>query len=282
MIAPSLLLACQLVATPVDPFVPAPLKPDLRIPAQQSPAPLRLTLRGGHRTGTGRSHSYALLQLAADLPKLLAPGPILPPASQQAEAPPFRTPSPPARKARLREDPRLTWLTVQRAGKAVAEALRYQQTEKIGRQLRRLANRARYAAGLPDLRLRAGSSADESLRLSPTLTDPARYTQLGARDLWFDAQLTWHLDRAIFAPEEIAIERLRRFREQDRFELISRVLKTLEKWQKALIAAREPLQLLERRQQAKLQALSAAARLDALTGGWFSRHAPAVESPSGE
>lgn len=274
MIASSLVLACQLLSAsnPWPELLEGPVKIGS---SQQARAPssrrsgLSLSLRGGHRASAVGSNAYALLQLNMALPE-----PIISPVAPQPIAFPPQTESVPPPPPHLEH--RLAWLTVRRAGQVVQAALDHHRSAANNKRLRTLALRARYAAGLPDVRLRGGSSADESLRLTPTLDDPARYTQQGARDLWFDAQLTWHLDRALFAPEEVALERLRRSREKDSQELVVRAIAALKIWQKALIDLQEPLRLPEERQRLQLLALGEAALLDALTGGWFSRHAPAV------
>jgi hypothetical protein len=149
-----------------------------------------------------------------------------------------------------------------RAGRAAAHA-RYAG----------LSSRARASAALPELRLRAARSTDESLRLTPSSTDPYRYTQAGGVTLSFEGQATWRLDRLVFADEEIQVEHLVRNRARADSLLTEQVLKTLFAWQRArLTAAREDLDP-ETRLEARIKALEAALRLDVLTGGWFSRHA---------
>jgi hypothetical protein len=135
-----------------------------------------------------------------------------------------------------------------------------------------LSSRARASAALPELRLRAARSTDESLRLTPSSSDPYRYTQAGGVTLSFEGQATWRLDRLVFADEEISIEHLSQNRSRADSSLTEQVLKTLFQWQRARVtAAREDVDP-EARLEAELRGLEAALRLDVLTGGWFSAH----------
>ncbi len=135
-----------------------------------------------------------------------------------------------------------------------------------------LASRARASAALPELRLRAARSTDESLRLTPTSSDPYRYTQAGGVTVSFEGQATWRLDRLVFADEEIQIEHLARHRARLDGELTEKVLRALFAWQRALVESQrddiEPAALLD----ARLRVLEAALRLDVLTGGWFTAY----------
>jgi hypothetical protein len=134
-----------------------------------------------------------------------------------------------------------------------------------------MAARSRTRAALPELGLRAGTSSDASLRLTPIASDPARFTQSGGRDLWFEARLTWKLDRALFSADEVAIQRLGWNTEQARERLVRRVLDLLFEWQQAELTLVDPLLSDEQYRKAWLGALRSAAELDVLTYGWFSR-----------
>ncbi len=163
-------------------------------------------------------------------------------------------------------------LTPTLASATVAAALRVNGTAQQLRHLESMAARSRAAASLPEVRLGAGTSRDESLRLAPTLDDPARFTRDGGRDLWFEARLTWRLDSALFSKDEIAIERLKAQHHEDRSRLTREVLDALSDWQRArLTLASEPL-LPEERDAAELRELTALTRLDVASDGWFSRH----------
>jgi hypothetical protein len=163
-------------------------------------------------------------------------------------------------------------LTPTLASATVAAALRFHGTARQLRHLESMAARSRAAASLPEVRLGAGTSRDESLRLAPTLDDPARFTRDGGRDLWFEARLTWRLDSALFSKDEIAIERLKAQQQEDRARITREVLDALSDWQRArLTLASEPL-LPEERDTAELRELTALSRLDIASDGWFSRH----------
>jgi hypothetical protein len=154
----------------------------------------------------------------------------------------------------------------------VAEALRVQGSAAELRRLDGMASRSRAAASLPEVRLGAGTASDESLRMNPTLSDPARFTRDGGRDMWLEARLTWRLDSAIFARDEIAIMRLRAQRQEESSRLAREVLEALVEWRKAALVQASPLVLPEEREAASVRQFGAVARLDVLTDGWFSRY----------
>ncbi len=154
---------------------------------------------------------------------------------------------------------------------AVRAALRAHGYPAARRRLSSMASRARVSATLPEVRLRAARTNDESLRLTPTSADPYRYTRAGGSTLWFEARLTWKLDRLVFADEELAVERLRQRRDKARLELVQHVLAALFAWQRALVKAADTSLLPNERTLAELDAIEAEATLDVLTGGWFSK-----------
>jgi hypothetical protein len=118
--------------------------------------------------------------------------------------------------------------------------------------------------------LRTLHSSGQTLRLTPTSDDPYRFTQAGTSELALEARLTWHLDRLVFADEEVAVERLEHERDAAERHLIDEVLGRLLVWQRARVRAADPDLDPEQRQTAELAALGAAVELDVLTGGWFS------------
>jgi len=164
----------------------------------------------------------------------------------------------------------------------LAAAARVADAAAPPRQLDSMASRTRSAAVLPELRLAAGTSRDQSQKLSPTLADPARFTRDGGRDLWFEARLTWHMDRGLFSQDEIAIERLKAQAIEERQKRSRQVLDALLDWQRARLALSSDLVSEEERAAAALRELDALLRLDAWTDGWFSRRLelePALERP---
>ena len=256
------------------------------------PSGLWLGLDGGFSSSGGeRRRVFGMLELGIAFDELLAsPGDGLAlPGDAEAEPEPQSpvraeeaadsdSPAPPRRPAGCadaqscgahRAGPRLTPTL---AGATVAAALRFHGTAQQLRHLESMAARSRAAASLPEVRLGAGTSRDESLRLAPTLDDPGRFTRDGGRDLWFEARLTWRLDSALFSKDEIAIERLKAQHHEDRARVTREVLDALSDWQRArLTLAAEPL-LPEERDAAELRELAALARLDIASDGWFSRH----------
>lgn len=165
-----------------------------------------------------------------------------------------------------------TTLSPRLAQAALRAASRSSQSQALDRRIASMATRSRWAASLPDVKLRAGTSLDESLRLTPTLTDPARFTQTGETDLWLEANLTWRLGRAAFHEAEIRIENMREGARKARRQRRQQVLELLVEWQRQRDRRRSRWLTDEDREGAALAALAAQLRLDALTDGWFSRY----------
>jgi hypothetical protein len=134
-----------------------------------------------------------------------------------------------------------------------------------------LASRARTAALLPELRLRASRSVDEGQTLSPTEYDPARVTASGSVSLWLEARATWRLDRLLFADEEVALERAKSQRAEAQAKLIERVLGLLFTWQRAVAREDDAAAPPEEHLAAALKRIEAEVELDILTAGWFTR-----------
>jgi len=131
-----------------------------------------------------------------------------------------------------------------------------------------LATRARWSALLPEVRVRAARSRDDSLHLQQTLDDPYRYSTIGGDGLLLEAQVTFRLNRLVFADEEVMVERLRILRERLGEERAERVTARLMRWHRALSherSAPDP----ERRGRAMLARVEAQVELDVLTDGWF-------------
>ncbi len=124
----------------------------------------------------------------------------------------------------------------------------------------------------PALRLRGGRTTDQNLRYSPTIDDPRRYTQSGGATYYMEARATWRLGKAVFAADEVRIERIRRQHGAARLRVIERALGYLFAWYRAGVRLRAPDLLPEERLAARLDRIEAAARLDVLTDGWFGRH----------
>lgn len=155
--------------------------------------------------------------------------------------------------------------------RVVAAALRHAGLAGDAR-LDSLAARARSSAALPEAGVRVGRSSDESLRLTPTTSDPYRYTQAGSTTLVLEGRLGWRLDRLVFASEELAVERVRQRRIELRRALVERTLTALIAWYRAERALGITEADAEERLQREVALIEAETTLDVLTGGWFSEH----------
>ena len=164
--------------------------------------------------------------------------------------------------------PRLL-LTPRLMRETLRQALKAQELSDLVDRVGALSSRARWSAVLPELRLRAARSTDQSLRLAPTLDDPYRYTRDGGTGVTLEARLSWQLSKLVFAPAELPLERLRAARADQRRALSRMVLKVLFAWQRALLVAQDANALDEERGQASIEALEAELELNVLTGGWF-------------
>lgn len=281
--------------------------------AQGGVAPLSVALRAGTAgDGDGRRAVFAWVELSVPFDRVaqgrsvrvLADGPGAPvaegsgrdPEETSAPSPDTTehrdgTPSPdapgagPARTTAAPEPgpvspgPRLTPSLARRA---VARALRVARIDDM-RSLDSLAARARSSAALPELRLRGVRSIDDSIRWSPTVADPYQTTRTGGVDWLLEARLAWRFDRLVFDGAEIQVERLRAQRREAQARLTEKVLEALIAWQKARLGQHDPLLQDDERTLLVLQELEASARLDVLTGGWFSTAvaAPGTSSEAG-
>jgi hypothetical protein len=162
-------------------------------------------------------------------------------------------------------------VTPEAARAAVAAALRRARLADTDARVDALAARARAAAALPELRLRASRTVDEGQSFMPTEYDPMRTTATAGSSLWLEARATWKLDRLVFADEEVALERMRHDRAAAREKLAARVLALLFTWQRSLALADNPAASPEEQLTATLKALEAEADLDLATDGWFAR-----------
>jgi hypothetical protein len=130
-----------------------------------------------------------------------------------------------------------------------------------------MAARARLSAALPEVRLRASRGIDAQARVD-TDYDTERFADTSSTNLWLEARLTWRLDRAVFADEEIQVERLLHDRRELRLRIAHKVLEAVAHWVQArsiLVNAIDH----EGRTGASLRLAEAEATLDALTDGWF-------------
>ncbi|MEO6603253.1 MAG: hypothetical protein ABIQ16_25435 [Polyangiaceae bacterium] len=244
--------------------------------ASPNPASLWLSVSAEYRVSTWQQRWSAFLALNVPLERFatsrvmhaaarLTEEPpkkqtALTPALAPAPAPDSPSPLPPLE---VRLTPRLARGAIRRA---LTEA-GYLDTRS---RLASLAARARSSAALPEVGLRTLHSTGQTLRLTPTSDEPYRYTQAGTSELALEARLTWHLDRLVFADEEVPVERLQHERDAAERRLIDYVLQRLLAWQRGRFRAADLNLEPEQRQTAELEALGAAVELDVVTGGWFS------------
>jgi hypothetical protein len=154
---------------------------------------------------------------------------------------------------------------------AVTAALAAARVERDQARLDDLGARARASAALPQLRLRATRLIDESASLSPTAYDANRVLSSGGASLWLEARATWVLDRAVFADEEVRLERLRRDASERAEQVGRRALALLFDWQASAYQLGDPLLGYDDCRKARLAEQRLGAELDLVTGGWFTR-----------
>jgi hypothetical protein len=250
--------------------------------ASPNPGGFWLSLSAEYRSATYQREWSGFLALNVPFDQIAAPRRISdapglaeePPKKQsEATAPAPAAGTPPAADAAPRLTPSL-------ARGAVRHALSVAGFLVARTRLGGLSSRARNSAALPELRLRTLHSSGQTLRLTPTPEDPYRYTQAGTSELTFEARLTWHLDRLVFAEQEVSIERLQIERDVAEHRLIDQVLARLALWQRSRVRAADVYLDPEARQTAELEALGAAVELDVLTGGWFSQAIGESDDPA--
>ncbi|HVU05820.1 MAG TPA: hypothetical protein VHE30_28925 [Polyangiaceae bacterium] len=186
-----------------------------------------------------------------------------------ADPPPPPAPAePPVVPAPAAPGPRVTAELARGAIRAALHAAGF--PEKFA-TLAGLATRARTSALAPELVLRATRSTDQSLRFTPTLDDPAHYSEAGGAGLWLEARLVWHFDRLVFDRDELSVERLVVDRADAAAKLTAKVLELLFAWHRARLRAEDEAADPADRAMEGLRAAELAVTLDILTGGWFEK-----------
>jgi hypothetical protein len=139
-----------------------------------------------------------------------------------------------------------------------------------------LASRARLSAWLPELQLKGGRNTDQTLRLTPTETEPDRYQAVGGDGVRYEGQVRWTFSQLVFARDELAVARLRGALDVERRKRQQQAIEALSKWLAAwtILASTgvEETQLLE----AWVSESALRAELDWLSQGWFGTHVPAA------
>ena len=244
------------------------------LPAHASPDPagFSVSLSAEYRSSPCLRQWGGFLALSVPLDRVAAPR-VMRDDPRLAEEPPKKDspPTPPPPLPAPKAEPVAAWLTPRLARAAVRHVLVVAGYIDTRARLTSLSTRARSSAVLPELALRTSRSSGQTLRLTPTNDDPYRYTQAGTSDLAFEARLTWHFDRLVFASEEVTIERLQHERDAAERRLIDYTLQRLVLWQRNRARAADPDLEPDARETAVLEAAGAEVELDVLTDGWFSQ-----------
>lgn len=136
-------------------------------------------------------------------------------------------------------------------------------------RLDKLAARARSTAAMPELRLRAGRTVDRSLRVSSD-EDGGTQQSTGGVGTYYEVRATFHLDRAVFADEEVALARLRTERAEARRKLTRELLDTVQTLLRALAKAEDQTATVDEHLDAVARAASATLALDGMSDGAWS------------
>lgn len=138
-----------------------------------------------------------------------------------------------------------------------------------------LASRARLSAWLPELQVKGGRSTDQTLRLTPTETEPDRYQVVGGDGVRFEGQLRWTFSQLVFARDELSVARLRGALDSERRKRQQQAMEALGKWYVAWLQLGAELES-EALLRTWVSESTLRAELDWLTQGWFSAHTPAA------
>lgn len=252
-----------------------------------TPVPrLWLDLDGGLRFVEGRSQVSAGLTLGGSFDELVKPRELdraNARAKSRASRPDADEESDDPRASQAEPAPRpLLALDGALARGAVAAALTRAGTDARSARLDDLATRARVSGLVPEVRVRVARVVDEDQTLSPTEYDPDRLTASGGVSFYLEGRATFRLDRLVFADEEIAVERLRAEHERLDRDRVDDVLGALARWQRAEAILGAPDGDEAALGRAEVDAAIAAATLDVLTDGWFTRTLPATRRRSTE
>ncbi len=230
-----------------------------------------ISLGAQYRSGPWQREWGGFLAVNVPFGRFAAPRRV-PDAPSLTEEPPKKenAPAPTPAAAPTASDLPAALLSPRLARGTVRHALATAGYFEMRSRLASLAARSRSSAALPELALRTQHTNGQTLRLTPTNDDPYRYVQAGTSELALEARLTWHLDRLVFADDEVRIEHLQHERDAAERRLIDFVLQRLVTWQRGRVRAADLNLDPEQRQTAELEAIGAAVELDVLTGGWFS------------
>jgi hypothetical protein len=132
--------------------------------------------------------------------------------------------------------------------------------------LESMKGRARWSAFLPDVRLRAQKGADLYTRIYDS-TATASTSGNDSNTSIYEVRLSFKLDRLLFADQEIAIERLRLSRIEERQKIRQKLIEILGHYERAMLVIDAASVGDLDRANAQLEAFEALQALDVMTGG---------------
>ena len=142
-------------------------------------------------------------------------------------------------------------------------------------------SRSRAQAALPQLTVRVTSDLDKEdkalTRFDETnsmIPQNISATETNGNDLQLYAEARWKLNESVFNYQETAVMRENRYSAKERQKLLQTVTQVYFERKRALIKMRPAKPGSEAAALAQLKIDQIEAELDALTGGWFTKHLP--------
>ena len=141
--------------------------------------------------------------------------------------------------------------------------------------------RSRIQAALPQLTVRMTSDLDKEERAltrfdenNVTVPQNISATETNGNDLQLYAEARWKLNESVFNFQETAVMRENRYSAKERQKLLQTVTQVYFERKRGLIKMRPAKPGSEAAALAQLKIAQIEAELDALTGGWFTKHLP--------
>lgn len=144
-----------------------------------------------------------------------------------------------------------------------------------------MVTRSRVQAALPQVTVRVTKDMDQEDRAltrygetNNTLPENISATVTNGDDLQLYAEARWKLGESVFNYQETAVMRENRYSAKERQKLLQTVTQVYFERKRALIKMKPTKSGSEAAALAQLKIAQIEAELDALTGGWFTRHLP--------
>ena len=141
--------------------------------------------------------------------------------------------------------------------------------------------RSRAQAALPQLTVRVTSDLDQEDRAltrfdetNSMIPQNISATETNGNDLQLYAEARWKLNESVFNFQETAVMRENRYSAKERQKLLQTVTQVYFERKRALIKMKPSKPGSEAEALAMLKIAQIEAELDALTGGWFTKHLP--------